>query len=128
MLDLAELFDEYEQLLLSSPAVASFEIIRRRIQDTSAYLRLKIKLVDDGLLEVPEYWADTPTGEIVKQEYTYHWQSRAGELISRWDNAAHHPELPNAPHHRHQKTGVSGMADELPTLAGVLKEIETELS
>lgn len=72
MLDLAELFDEYEQLLLSSPAVASFEIIRRRIQDTSAYL--------------------------------------------------------HAPHHRHQTTGVSGMADEVPTLAGVLKEIETELS
>jgi hypothetical protein len=30
-----------------------------------------------------------------------HWQDASGELLKRWDNAAHHPEIKTSPHHVH---------------------------
>jgi hypothetical protein len=34
-------------------------------------------------------------------KYSFHWQQNNGQLIKRWDNAAHHPEIETYPHHLH---------------------------
>ena len=34
-------------------------------------------------------------------KYAYHWQDREGNLICRWDNSAHWPEIATYPHHKH---------------------------
>jgi hypothetical protein len=34
-------------------------------------------------------------------KYAYHWQSSAGLLIARWDNAEHWPDIVTSPHHKH---------------------------
>lgn len=34
-------------------------------------------------------------------KYSFHWQKDNGQLIKRWDNAAHHPEIETYPHHLH---------------------------
>ena len=33
--------------------------------------------------------------------YAYHWQNRERQLICRWDNSAHWPEVATYPHHKH---------------------------
>lgn len=33
--------------------------------------------------------------------YSYHYQGANKRLIFRYDNAEHHPELENFPHHKH---------------------------
>jgi len=38
--------------------------------------------------------------------YSYHWESAEGELVFRWDNTPHFPNLPGFPHHVHD--GSSG--------------------
>ncbi len=40
-------------------------------------------------------------GELQVSKYRFHWQDEAGRLLKRWDNAAHHPEIPTHPHHVH---------------------------
>ena len=34
-------------------------------------------------------------------EYRFHWQNKEGILITRSDNAKHHPELATFPNHVH---------------------------
>ena len=56
----------------------------------------------------------------VKQFYRYQY-IRAGEAVFRYDNAAHHPGLPNFPHHKH--VGRRKLPAIEPTLSQVLEEI-----
>jgi hypothetical protein len=35
------------------------------------------------------------------RKYSFHWQKKSGEMISRWDNAPHHTHISTFPHHRH---------------------------
>jgi hypothetical protein len=39
-------------------------------------------------------------------KYKYQWQSKDGNLISRWDNVPHYPDLETFPHHIHDTNGV----------------------
>lgn len=127
MIELAGVFDEYERLLLLSPVVARWALIKRRVQDSGGYIRIRAELVDGSLLEISEYWAETSDAELARREYSFHWQAADGQLRLRWDNAAHHPELPNAPHHLHRADGLADGSGELPTLAIVLRTIENKL-
>ena len=34
-------------------------------------------------------------------KYAYHWQDREGNLICRWDNSPHWPNIVTYPHHKH---------------------------
>ena len=68
---------------------------------TAAHLRVRLSLVDGGLLEFSEYVERTPEESMRVAVYSYHWESASGELICRWDNAPHFPGLPGFPHHVH---------------------------
>ena len=58
------------------------------------------------------------------RNYSYHWQ-KGDELIKRWDNAPHHKELPDFPHHVHE--GVNILSGHAVNLTDVLADIEAEL-
>lgn len=34
-------------------------------------------------------------------KYAYHWQNAEGNLICRWDNSPHWPDVVTHPHHKH---------------------------
>ena len=38
-----------------------------------------------------------------RRKYVYHWQEKNEELICRWDNAPHWPDIKTYPHHKHLK-------------------------
>lgn len=42
-------------------------------------------------------------GRLSLLPYSYHWADANQRLIRRWDNAFHHPTLPNFPHHVHME-------------------------
>jgi hypothetical protein len=126
MVDLVALFDEYEQLLLISPVIVKFSIVKRRVLEREGYIRIRAELVDGGLVEMSEFWHEV-NDETIQREYAYHWQDQAGRLVRRWDNVKHHLELPNAPHHVHLIGGQVEGVQPLPDLETVLKEIEGHL-
>lgn len=56
----------------------------------------------------------------IRVMYAYHYQDKRGQLVFRYDNAAHKPRL-SQPDHKHTVNGVELSA--APTLVQVLDEI-----
>ena len=113
-------FDELKLYLVISPIVKSFEIISEKIWEKEGYLRVVIGFPDDSVMYCFEYVLFDESIEISK--YSFHWQDGAGDLICRWDNAPHHPELDNFPHHTHTKDNVSASGEI--SLRNALNEVK----
>ena len=66
-------------------------------------LRFKARLsfTNDSTLFIKEY-----VFENKERKYAYHWADASGNLISRWDNANHWPDISTSPHHKHTEHGV----------------------
>ena len=95
---------ELDELISASPEVIDVEIIRRSVWDTElekvALYRYRLKMSDRSLLELTERLVEEK-GTLSIKRYRHHWQSHDGQVIKRWDNAPHHPEIDTFPHHLH---------------------------
>jgi len=75
-------------------------------------------MADGGFLEIAEFFV-LEASTITVENYKFHWQDSQGRLIKRWDNASHHPEVENFPHHLHDGSeenvvpGVSNIDTEI---------------
>ncbi|MGQ9628385.1 MAG: toxin-antitoxin system TumE family protein [Anaerolineae bacterium] len=123
---IASYFDEIELRLIESRVVASYEQVSREVTLTGGKLRLRATLVNGSLLELFEYVVEEE-GRIALRKYSFHWQDASGELICRWDNVKHYPNLPNAPHHFHPKEGSPQPVFDVPDSLTVLAKIEERL-
>lgn len=79
--------------------VKSYKVNDFRKSETTYYLNLKVLFVDDSILQVREFLDDE------HRKYSFHWQTSGGNLITRWDNAPHYPEITTYPHHMHLQNG-----------------------
>ncbi len=87
-----------------------------------AIIKAEIVLVDGSCLIIREY-VGSKYG-IEKLSYAYQYQDREGNLIFRYDNAAHKPKL-EMTEHRHSSDGVAvagppGMAELVDEVIGLL--------
>ena len=120
-------FDRLEQEICASPVVAEYRILRWEVAQASGQLRVRIYLVDGGLLDFFEYVVAGPDDVLTVSRYRYHWQDRNEAIVRRWDNAAHHVELSHAPHHVHLPDGQVQGVDPAPSITTVLDEIQANL-
>jgi len=118
-----EYFSEIELRLLEKPIYKDYEIIRKEILYSEAKIRLKIKLANDDTLELFEYLIEE-TYELIPLKYSYHWQDSKGNLKKRWDNAPHHKDFVNFPHHIHFDDSRVGPNLLVLNILKVLDEIE----
>jgi len=109
MLSIRRYFDELQLYLVINPIVKSVEVISEEIGGQEGYLRVIIGLSDDSVIHCFEYVLFD--GSIRISKYSFHWQDVTGNLICRWDNAPHHPELDNFPYHAHTKDKVSASSE-----------------
>ena len=77
----------------------------------------QVEFIDDSVLYIRDYLFLNG-----KRKYAYHWQDRKGNLIIRWDNSPHYPELKTFPHHKH--VGNIVLPSKEKNLLEVLKEVE----
>lgn len=75
-------------------------VLGKLLDATLSQYRLRLKRYDRGLLEIFERF-QMMREKLQVAKYSFHWQDAAGQLRKRWDNAAHHPEVPIPPHHVH---------------------------
>jgi len=101
---------ELDELISASPDVIDVEIIRRSVWDTElekvALYRYRLKMSDRSLLELTERLVEDK-GTVSIKKYRHHWQSHDGQVIKRWDNAPHHPEIDTFPHHLHNGSEIN---------------------
>lgn len=124
---IAARFEVYRRLLVESPAVSHFIVVKQRVDLSRGHVRIRAFLADGGLLEFSEYIM-LNDDLLLQHEYSFHWQDAQRQLVHRWDNAAHYPHLAQAPHHIHHADGTIEGNPEIPTLAFVLRTIEQHLT
>ena len=108
-------------VLGASPVVQSHDVAFEKRGPSAGYVRGTVFFADESQLHFREF-VNAQAG-IERFTYVYHCQAADGSLIFRYDNTPHYPDLPNAPHHRHDSSGkASGVP--APDLEFVLQEIE----
>ena len=116
-----EYFHTIDTLLAKSPSVRECDVHFDKRSLSKGYLRGNVIFQDDSLLHFREFVSIG--AEVERMVYAYHYQRADSALIFRYDNTPHYPDLPNAPHHRHDSSGkASGVP--APDLEFVLQEIE----
>lgn len=118
---IAAYFDDIRQMLILNEQVVSFKVVKELLGNHDGFMRVKCVLEGSTLLEFAEYVQVGANGRIVRETYSYHWQTKTGRLIKRWDNAPHHREIATFPDHLHD--GAVVKKSKPMKLAKVLKEI-----
>ena len=87
-------------LIALNPQVVHWTVVREEAQGSMGLFRYRLTLRDGDLLEMFERF-QVVEERLQVAKYSFHWQRTDGRLRKRWDNAAHHPEVPTHPHHVH---------------------------
>jgi hypothetical protein len=112
-----------KERFVTDPMITSFQVIRERSTWVDGHLRARLELANGSQLEFSEYMQRSPTGEIVVITYSYHWADANYQLIKRWDNTPHFPELPGFPNHVHDGTTGQVTTGQPMSIFAVLDEI-----
>lgn len=97
--------EKYLQLviarILTDTNLDSYSIIREQITDNNGQFRMRITFSDGNELEFSEFFRKNEREKIDVIAYRYHWMDKDNQLLRRWDNAHHYPDLSGFPHHIH---------------------------
>ena len=108
---------EYVALIQSSDIVDDLvSASGREIGANGFTLKVRVRLENGWQLDC---WEKTVPGS---HRYSYH-VFQAGQVIVRWDNAAHHAHLENFPNHQH--VGNTIVSSEEMNVASVLAQLES---
>jgi hypothetical protein len=101
-----------------TPPVVNFRFEVYEREGTLLRLKLRIFLEDKSILHVKEYKFSDGS-----RKYAYHWEDVHGKMRMRWDNAAHYPDVPTFPHHKHRGTDNDVLPSTETHLEAVLQQI-----
>ena len=87
----------------AAPHVLRSDVRFEQIDVNECYVRGILTLIGGFELHIAEYVVTEPV--LTRPKYRYHLQTSDGELLSRWDNAPHHPAVSTFPDHRHDDQG-----------------------
>ncbi len=100
-----EYFSHIETIIKDCPIIAQFSISFDEIDVQIGYLKGKLEIIDGSVLYFIEF-VEIKEEEAKRLKYKYQWQYENGDLIERWDNVPHYPEVDTFPHHVHSVEGV----------------------
>jgi hypothetical protein len=112
-----------KERFVGDPIVTHFHVIRERSTLVDGHIRARIVLADSSQLEFSEYMQRSSAGEIAVITYSYHWANADNQLIKRWGNAPHFPDLPGFPDHIHDGATGEVTSGQPMSISAVLDEI-----
>ena len=118
-------FQSMLDLLAALPFVASSNVNLEKRGDLAGFIRGEVEFINGSSLLFFRELLDLRL-PVQKIMYAYHYQTKDGELVFRYDNTAHHQEISTFPNHKHSTSGVDSAAP--PSLEQVLREIEEILN
>lgn len=127
-MNVVEYIESVKQRLLTDAIVAQFHLVRERLTPTDGHIRARLTLIDGSQLEFSEYVQRLPEGQVNVVTYSYHWADSQENLIRRWDNTPHFPDLPGFPHHIHDGSSGTVVAGHPISISVVLDEIAQSLA
>ena len=82
-------------------------------------LRIRIRFAEGYLLELNEA-VKIEAQRVRHLGYRYHLQNRENNLVFRYDNTPHYPNLDSSPHHKHLSVRV--IPSDKPSIPSVILE------
>lgn len=116
-------FQEITDLISSFPSINFFDITQEKRGVYEGFIRAKIIFTNKSYLHIREF---IDVEFIVdKKMYSYQYMTADNDLIFRYDNAEHHRKLnlPNFPHHKHDRSENNVINSDAPFLKDVLREV-----
>jgi hypothetical protein len=98
--------------------------VKEIVPDQAGIIEGRLRFWDGSLLEFTETLTEQGV-VLIKTDYAYHYQDIDDNLVFRYDNAPHHPEVSTHPHHKHTPIGIEAATP--PHLNEVLHEIDQYL-
>ena len=86
----------------------------------TVYLKGHILIIDSSILEIAIF-ATESHNTLSIGKYRLHYMNSTGQMLLRYDNAPHHPEIDSYPHHKH--TPYKIIPTTMPSLKDILNEI-----
>jgi hypothetical protein len=102
------------------------EYVQWKIGIDDSFIEARLRFWDGSMLEIRESIIPELALVVNKTEYAFHYQDANGQLVLRYDNAPHHPEISTHPHHKHIEDRIESA--QVPDLSDVLREIDQILS
>jgi len=120
----AKYFEKIERTISKFKEIINHQTISKKFyNDTQGLISGKIVFINDNILEFMEL---KETESKTKMKYKYHYMDNQNEMIFRYDNAKHHPEISTFPHHKHTTKQIIDSGE--PELIDVLFEIQQSIS
>ena len=76
--------------------IKSFHVFLYEQEGEILRFKSQLTFTNDSNLFIKEYIFKNK-----ERKYAYHWADTSGNLICRWDNSNHWPEISTFPHHKH---------------------------
>ena len=112
---------EIEKSIDSSSIVLSSNIQKYFGPDEKAvYMKGRITIIDSSVLKIAIF-AFESRGSLSIDKYRLHYVNNAGQMLFRYDNSPHHPEMETHPHHKHTLDKI--VPSKMPSLMDILNEI-----
>lgn len=100
--------------------------LNKRIINTSFGIISGQLFYQDYILDFLEVVRVTDLGKPMKKKYKYHFRNSQNNMIFRYDNVPHFPEIDSFPHHKHVGKNVSPSNE--PLFYDILKEIDQQIA
>jgi len=116
-------FQQVIDLILNCQVIDCYEVYQEKRGLYEGFFRAKIIFIDQSYLYVREFVDVELT--LDRKMYSYQYMSANNNLIFRYDNTEHHRKLnlPNFPHHKHDRDENNVINSNAPFLEDVIKEI-----
>lgn len=105
-----------------SHLISDVSTVEKTYSDNKGFISSDVIFSDDSQLDFAEVKDTEQDG---KKKYRYHYMDENNNMVFRYDNAKHYPDLSTFPHHKHTPKGVE--ESEEPSLDDVLSEIEPKV-
>ena len=83
-------------------------------------LRIRVRFKTGDLFELNEA-VIVEADQLERLNYRYHFQDKQNNLIFRYDNTPHFPDLENFPHHKHLSDNI--ISSQEPSALKVIEEV-----
>jgi len=87
----------------------------------TVYLKGHLLIIDSSILEIAIFATESRKTLFI-EKYRLNYMSSSGQMLFRYDNAPHHPEIDTYPHHKHTSDKI------VPSTIRSLKDILNEIS
>lgn len=116
---LAAYLDRVERAILQCHNAYVERYTEEILTSERASLRIRLRFEQGHLLEINEAVVIV-NDKLVPLDYRYHCQNEQNQVIFRYDNTPHFPDLPTFPHHKHLPNHV--IASDKPDIEQVVRE------